>query len=50
MRKEDGTLTTSAKEYTKCLRDWFATIFARLDIPFDPTVLDLLADHAIYWA
>ena len=48
LRKPDGNLTTTEKEYAETFRDYYAETFSRLDITFDPTVLDLIPDHEIY--
>ena len=50
LRRKDGSITASDKEYVEALRDHFATIFSRLDIPFDPTVLDAILQRQIHWS
>ena len=48
LRKPDGSLTSTDKEYADTLSGHFATIFSRTDITFDPTVLFLLPNTPVH--
>ena len=48
LRKPNGNLTTTDKEYVKTFRNYYAETFSRLDITFDRTVLDRIPDSEIY--
>ena len=48
LRKPDESLTSIDKEYADTLSSHFSTIFSRIDITFDPSVLSLLPNTPVH--